>query len=169
MSWFLVALSPKNWKMITKMRVTEQIAWTHTPLITRKSWTHTPLIRRKFWTHTPLITRKVRTYTPIITRKAWTHTPLITRKRKRQDTEQEEVQEDATNTIKEIEGIHTEEGWEGGGRSAKGEGTSNKGKYGAHVKDVNASNENHDTTDNFRQENHLTNRKRRRLQRTISW
>ena len=93
---------------------------------------------------------------------------MITRKRKRQDTEQEEVQEGASNTIKEIEGVHTEESWEGGGRRAKGEATSNKGKYGAHIREVDASNENHDTTDKFREENHLTNRKRRRLQRTIS-
>ncbi len=156
--------------MITKKRVTEPIAWTHTPLITRKAWTHTPIIRRKVWTHTPLITRKVRTYTPIITRRAWTHTPLITRKRKRQDSEQEGAQEGASNTNKEKEGVYTEEGWVGGRRHAKGEGTSSKGKYRAHISEVDAFNENQEethTTDNFREENHLTNRKRRGLQRTI--
>lgn len=84
--------------------------------------------------------------------------------------EQEGAQEGAFNTNKEKEGVHTEEGWEGGGRRAKGETTSNKGKYGAHIREADASNENQEethTTDNFREEKHLTNRKRRGLQRTI--
>lgn len=84
--------------------------------------------------------------------------------------EQEGAQEGAFNTNREKEGVHTEEGWEGGGRRAKEVATSNKGKYGAHIKEADASNENQEkthATDNFREEKHLTNRKRRGLQRTI--
>lgn len=84
--------------------------------------------------------------------------------------EQEGAQEGASNTNKEKEGVHTEEGWEGGGRRAKGEATSIKGKYGAHIREADAYSDNQEEThtmDNFREENHLTNRKRRGRQRTI--
>lgn len=83
--------------------------------------------------------------------------------------EQEGAQEGALNTNREKEGVHIEEGWEGGGRRAKGVSTSNKEKYGAHIKEADASNENQEktqATDNFREGKHLTSRKRRGLQRT---
>lgn len=146
--------------MIAKKRVTEPIAWTHTPIITiitrkawthtpiiaRKAWAHTPIITRKAWTHTPMITRKAWTHTPIITRKAWTYTPLITRKRKRQDTEEGGGQEGAPNTGEQgvsnngKEEVHTDEGWVGGGKRVKGGGGSNKEHYGARTREADASN-----------------------------